>query len=72
VALHHHSLSPVHLELLKIAPSDRSAQVRSLAADKIDIFCLYQLIPELDAAIQREKNPYVKRSLEWHRSHLQQ
>lgn len=72
VALHSHNLSPLHEELLKTALSDRSAEVRILAADKALIFGLQQLRPELDIAIQREKNPRTKQSLEWYRDHLQQ
>jgi hypothetical protein len=70
IALEFHNLSNIHEEMLTSALKDRSTQIRILAADKILIFYLQQLLPELDAAILREKDPRVKHELEWYHEHL--
>ena len=70
VALESHSLSQLHRDVLASALRDRSARVRSLAADKIMCFGLSDLLPDLEAAIGRETKAEVQATLKWGRDLL--
>jgi len=70
VALHSHSLSQLHQQILASALRDRSARVRGLAADKIMSFGLRPLLPALEDAIARESKPDLRAVMEWERDLL--
>jgi hypothetical protein len=65
VALHSAEPFDLHEEVLRTALTDRSAQVRRLAADKAMQFGLRQLLPDLEAAIEAERNLSVRKNLVW-------
>ena len=70
VALEGFEAGDTHEQVARELLRDRSAQVRRLAADKMRAWRLRALIPDLQAAIDAEKNVALKATLEWQRDLL--